>query len=437
LTLSASGGVILCWLLIGTHAAFSLFAAKPSIHPDGSGSLAAADFNGDGIADLALANPASNTVMIYFATADGSFSKNPARAVATGASIPKEPVARRQAVVAADVNGDGKADLIVTNGTAAVVSILLGRGDGSFAPPIVTSTSAVPTGVTTGDFDGDGKMDLAVVSQGANKVSVWLGKGDGNFMPGRDVAVGRAPTSVVDGDFGTSESNPGRDGKLDLAVTATGDGQINVLFGDGTGAFSAPVPLDAPGATAIMAGDLNRDGVVDLATCNTANNFIGINLGYDQPGVGSFGGENQEADFGPGMQPTGLAAIDLNGDGNLDFAVAAQSVDGKTGGIFLLLSHPRPRMRLVYLDPPTFCATGGNPGALVAAALGPLDGRLALAVGDSRVNHISVLWSDGKGGLTNCAAPQQLGDALPATARTAVRHASGAAPAEEPARQTP
>jgi hypothetical protein len=435
--ITSSVAIPLCWFLVATHsaAAANPLAARPSIHPDGSGSLAAADFNGDGIPDLALAHPTSNSVLIYFGAADGSFAKQPARTVSTGAEIPKEPVVRRQAVVAADVNGDGKADLIVTNSTAGVVSILFGRGDGSFAAPIVAPTLAVPTGLATGDFDGDGKMDLAIVSQGANKVSIWLGKGDGNFMPSRDFVVGRAPTSIVAGDFGTSEHNPARDGKLDLAVTATGDGQIDVLFGDGSGGFSTAATYGAPGATSVVAADFNGDGVLDLATASPSTGQILMTIGFNAGTDVCFANGNIEATL-PG-QPTSLAAVDLNHDGNLDLVVSTASAAAAESGVVVLLNHPRPRRRAVYFDPPVLCATGGAPAALVAGDLKGAGGVPGVAVADRGVNHVALLFGDGKGGLMNCGAPQQLGDVLPASAHTAEPHATGAAPAEKQARQTP
>ena len=378
------------------------------IHADGAAALAAADFNNDGALDLAVASPIDGTVAVYLRGSDGSYPAQATRVVSTGVSALKPGVMRHRAVAVGDLNADGNVDLLVADSTASSISVFLGRGDGSFRDPLTRDTLPLPSGMGLGDFNGDGRLDVAVVSQGTNKVAILVGTGDGRFASGTDVAVGLQPTSVVVGDFGTSKSVPARDGKLDLAVTATGDGQINLLFGDGNGAFSAPVKFDAPGATSITAADFNGDGVLDLATCNTAGNFVGMTLGYDKGAFGCFGNQTEEVNFGEAVRPTGLVAADFDGDGHLDLAVTGESADPSSSGVFLLFSRPRRRMRLVYFDRPAFCPTGGAPAAIVAEdphGTGGLD----LVVADKLSGRVWVLAADGKGGIRNCASPLQLG----------------------------
>lgn len=400
-----------------------------AIHGDGAASLAAADLNRDGRTDLVLANTTANTVAIFLQQKDGTLPKKPSRLVSTGAQQPKDSIVRRQVVVAGDLNGDGNSDLVVTNSTAGLASVLLGRGDGTFLDPITMGTLPLPTGMAIGDFNGDSRLDLAIVSQGANKVSLWLGSGDGHFLAGSDFAAGQGPTSIVAGDFGTSETEPARDRKLDLAILATGEGQIAVLFGDGTGAFSPPVKFEGVGATAITAADFNGDGLLDLATANTAANFVGMTLGLNKGGLGCFGGATVQAEFGPNVRPTGLTPIDLNHDGSIDLAVSVESADPAASGVILLLNHPRPRMRIVYFDPPVFCPTGGTPATPVAGEFNGRPDGLDVAVADRSVSHVSLLFGDGKGSFANCRTPQSLGDSLrpPQPPRTAGNAASKAA----------
>ena len=117
------------------------------------------------------------------------------------------------ALIAADFNGDGKIDLAVANFTDNTVSILLGKPDGTFATQAVYPTGNAPFALVAADFNGDGKLDLATVNNpnGAGSVSVLVGNGDGTFQSHVDYATGNHSTGIVVADFN-------RDGKIDLAV---------------------------------------------------------------------------------------------------------------------------------------------------------------------------------------------------------------------------
>ena len=98
------------------------------------------------------------------------------------------------------------------------------------APDSPFPVGSTPTTVTNADFNGDGKMDLAAQNAGSNTISVLLGKGDGTFQPKQDYTVGSGPTSVIDADFN-------RDGKTDLAVSNYSSDNVSVLLGNGDGTF--------------------------------------------------------------------------------------------------------------------------------------------------------------------------------------------------------
>ena len=199
---------------------FAPTSASPvtGINPD---SIAVGDFNGDGIPDLATANVNSNSVTILLGNGDGSFTPA-AETPATGSGP--------NAITVADFNGDGIADIATTNlgptDTDGSITVLLGKGDGTFAP---TSTSPVtgitPDAIAVGDFNGDGVPDLVAANGFSNTVTVLLGVGDGTFTP-----VAASPTTNVDpAGFAVADFNG--DGHSDLAVGNDGSYNSHNVFG--------------------------------------------------------------------------------------------------------------------------------------------------------------------------------------------------------------
>ena len=175
--------------------------------------IAAADFNGDGHADLAVADEGNKTVSIFLGNGDGTFG--PRADYATGNS----PVW----VSAADVNADTVLDLAVANKGDNTVSILLGNGtsttsttsgttsvgNGTFGAQTVYPAGAGPTSIAVADYNLDGLPDLALTDLNDNAVSVLLNLGSGTFGPNFELPVGTSPVSIVTADF-NADSRPGR-----------------------------------------------------------------------------------------------------------------------------------------------------------------------------------------------------------------------------------
>ncbi len=270
-----------------------------------SDSVAAGDFNGDGIPDLAVANRADNTVSILLGNSDGTFRKA-AVSPATG----NTPVA----VVTGDFNGDGKADLAVANNVASTVSILLGNGDGTFTLKASPATGSNPSALVVGDFNRDGKADLAVANNSSNSVTMLLGVGDGTFSATASTTpTGHSPTAIAAGDFDG-------DDKTDLVVANGNDNSLTVLLGKGNGSFTVVSGTVATGRSpqSIVVGDFNQDGSADIAVANSVDNNLSV---YMNKGDGS-GGFLAPVTYTTGNSPISVMAGDFDGDGNADLAVA-------------------------------------------------------------------------------------------------------------------
>ena len=324
--------------------------------------VVAADFNGDGYADLAVANEGDNSVTILLNDGSGSFSQGEV------ISVPPGPVA----LAAGDFNGDKKEDLAVVSSTAGMVSILNGNGDGTFTLGAQISVGTNPVAIASGDFNGDGVTDLAVANSGSNTVSILLGRGDGTFVHAYDLPVGKTPVALVATDLNG-------DGKTDLAVVNQGDNDVEVFLGNGDGTFK-PGTTYATGATpsAIAAGDFNGDGKNDLAVTNQADNTVSLLFGN---GDGTF---QPQIAFETGDGPAAVVAADFNLDGYPDLAVA-----NETGNTVSLMINNGNGNLSTRID----VATGSGPDALATADFDE-NGRPDLAIANQADNNVSVILND-------------------------------------------
>jgi hypothetical protein len=314
-----------------------------------------ADFNGDKILDMAVANsnPGTATISVLLGNGDGTFGTQSTYRVGNSPA----------ALVAADFNGDHIMDLAVANelgrGANQCLSILIGKGDGTFKPAVNYPGGHAPRGIAIGDFNNDGILDIVIANNDGNDVSIYLGNGDGTFQPPVDYPSHTHPKSVAVGDFN-------RDGNEDLAIANHDTSDVSILLGDGKGHFALPVnypvglnPRDVHvgnlrggvnekdlvtadgGSTTIsvlldkgdgtfenavhypagksprwvVLADFNGDGIVDAATSDYTGASVDVLLGK---GDGSFGAPFS---FPVATNPTGIQAGDVNGDGKPDLVV--------------------------------------------------------------------------------------------------------------------
>jgi hypothetical protein len=269
--------------------------------------IAAADFNSDGKLDLLLTG---NYAALYVLLGKGDGTFQPAVGTATGTAM-ENPVV-------ADVNGDGKLDVLGLSNNPAFLFEFLGHGDGTFASAVQIPVGSVnPFGpMISADFNGDGKADVAISgsANGGNAVGVLLGNGDGTFQPPVVTSLPQPPTNMAKGDFNN-------DGKLDLVVGSFSGGGTSLCLGNGDGSFQPPL-LVAPFGGNLGVADFNGDGSLDLAI---AASFEVIFLGN---GNGTF--TSTESYLGGGLSTVG----DFNGDGKPDLATGNNVLLGSGNGVF-------------------------------------------------------------------------------------------------------
>ena len=344
--------------------AFSNASGSPIATGTTPMSVVTGDFNGDGKLDLAVANANASNVTILLGKGDGTFT--PAASSPRTGCIP-------YAIAVGDFNGDGKLDLATANGGSDNVTILLGNGDGTLTPAAESpAAGSVPWALAVGDLNGDGKLDMAVANQFSNNVTILLGSGDGTFTPAAaSPATGPQPTGIAVGDFNA-------DGKLDLAVTNELGDNLTILLGNGDGTFTpAPAsPLAGFDPRGLAVGDFNGDGKLDLAVANAGSNNVTILLGN---GDGTF--TPAAASPATGAEPLGVAVGDFNADGKLDLAVTNQN-----NQVTILLGNGDGTFTPAAASP----ATGALPWAV---AVGDFkgDGRLDLAIANASSNNATIM----------------------------------------------
>ena len=281
------------------------------------GPMAAVDLDNDGHADLVLCNASSSTLTLLYGTATAGAFSAPVTLQLNGRYA--------YAVAVADFNGDGKPDIAVAASGGSSVLLFLQNAGGGFSgvTPSSITVNGTPYSIATAVLESGGHQDLAV-GLGTGQLAILKGNGDGTFQTETDYACGTTPAAIKIADL------DGANGP-DIAVADyTASSSVIVFLNNGSGVFAAGVAYATGDSYAadLAIGDLNNDGIPDIAVANSgAAGDPGSLAVMINNGSGAFGG----ATLYHGLQgPLSVAIADIDGDGLNDLV----SADG-TGVVHL------------------------------------------------------------------------------------------------------
>jgi hypothetical protein len=344
-------------------------------------SVAVGDFNNDSELDISVANSGTENIGVLYGYGNGSFTNQ--TTFSTGLdSIPLS-------VAVGDFNNDKRLDIVVADSGTGSVLTLLRYDIGALGNQTVylTGTDSQPMSVAVGDLNNDGWLDFVVANGDSDNVGVFLGLGNGTFSNQRTYSTGSNsyPDCIAVADLN-------KDSHLDIIVcnylkTAIG---IFLGFGDGTFLDQTTYPTGSNSSPwSITIGDLNNDSRLDIVVANYLSDNISIFLGYDN---GTFSSVTTYS-TGSNSLPCSVAVGDFNNDNRLDIVVANTGTD--TIGIFLGYGDGTFSVMIPY-------STGSRSGP-VSVVVGDFnnDGRLDVAVANSAVDNIGVLFGNGDGAFSN------------------------------------
>jgi hypothetical protein len=278
-------------------------------------SVTMADVNGDGKPDVIVTNTAFDNATVFLNIGRGIFTIQ--------ITIPSNGGGSPYSVAAGDINGDGKPDIIIANYEGDTIGILINKGDGTFFAQKIFSLGigSSPRFVTTFDLNNDGKLDIVVVNSGGDNVVVFLNNGDGTSFTQVTYSMntGSSPRCAAVGDVNG-------DGKPDMIVANSDANNLCVLFNNGNGKFFIQATYSVNTGSSpsfVVTNDVNGDGKSDIVVANSGGDNVGVLL---NKGNGNFFAQTTYL-TGSGSSPASVVAADVNGDTKPDIIVANSGRD--------------------------------------------------------------------------------------------------------------
>ncbi len=329
------------------------------------------DFNGDGIIDLSTANSdeqnfMAGNVSVFTGNGFGSFTR-------VDHSVGWNPIF----VTSADLNLDGRSDLIASNSGSQNISVLLAEPLGGFLTPTNYPIVGQPVHITSSDFDGDGFKDVAVIDIQAVNIVLFNGSASGSLTWKDNYAIGGSSNFVISPDL-NSDAIP------DLVLLKPDTRSVDIWLGK-TGSLFDGIKSNQVGFTpgALVTADFNLDGKTDIATPNFDSDNVSVLL------ANSVGNLNAAINSAAGSNPSSMSASDFNSDGKPDIAVCNYNDDK----VSLLMGNGDGSF-----DAPVSYNVGSRPQKILSADFNG-DNKMDIAVFNSYDNNISILYGDGAGDL--------------------------------------
>jgi len=277
----------------------------------------------------------------------------------------------------ADLNNDGKIDVVAANRTPGTIRVLLGNGNGTLGVQRTFGTDPYPASVATADLNGDGRADVITANWTSNTLSVLLGNGDGTFGSQLTLATDGRPSFVAAADLN-------EDGRTDLLAANTVGANVGVFLGKGDGTFAAQQTIGTASSTNVVkVADLNGDGKPDLVAVNVYDNILATLLGN---GNGTFKPGRTFA-LSWGFVPTSLSIADVNGDGKPDLITANYQSDNVS--VLLGIGNDDFQAQRTY-------AVGWGPFSVTVSDVN-LDGLPDLVTANTAGASVTVLTGNGDG----------------------------------------
>lgn len=384
---NATSPMTVSGLATGTHYSFAVTTVENSMESDPSTVVGALT---EPKSYLFAANAGDNSASVFAIGAGGSLAPLPSSPFVVG----NNPTS----VASADINGDGKPDLITTNKNDGTVSVLLNTNGMEFTSPFTIQVGSNPVSVKAVDLNNDGKPDLVVANQSDNTVSVLLnttttGATTPTFATQKTYSIADGPISIKIADMNS-------DGKPDIVVLNSVKAAyvlLNTMTPGATSAgFSAPQSFAvATGPSSLTLADINSDNKPDIVVTNMFNNTVSVLLNTTTAGNTSVSFSSEQT-FNVGTNPESVAAGDLNNDGKPDLFVANED----DNSVSVLLNTTAPGATTVSFTPQKLYDVNIRPVSVTMSDVNG-DGKTDLLVSNLGSNMISVLLNNTTPGSTS------------------------------------